>query len=338
MDSYDYIIIGSGFGGSVSAMRLSEKGYSVLVVEEGKWYEDKDFPKTNNNIFKFFWFPRLFCNGFQRITFLKHAAILGAAGVGGGSINYANTLLKPPKKFYQSAELPKNVNWEKELSPFYDKCSYMLGKTKNTYFTKMDDALLKTAKEAKIEDSFYMENVGVYFGEADKEVDDPYFGGEGPSRTGCNNCAGCIIGCRTGAKNILLKNYLYFALKSGTKIEAEQRVIDVVPSDTGYTVFTERSTSPFIKTKKQYSAKNIIFSAGVIGNIKLLFSLKNKGKIDISDSLGRNVRTNSESLIGVRKKGKDTNFSEGVAITSGIYLDEKTHIEVVRYPEGANVM
>ncbi len=338
MDSYDYIIIGSGFGGSVSAMRLAEKGYSVLVIEEGKWFEDEDFPKTNNNIFKFFWFPRLFCNGFQRITFLKHAAILGASGVGGGSINYANTLLKPPDKFYKSAELPEDIDWEKELNPNFDKCAYMLGKTENTFFTKMDEALLETAKESKVEDSFYMENVGVFFGEEDKEVEDPYFKGEGPSRTGCNNCAGCIIGCRTGAKNVLLKNYLYFALKNGAEIEAEQKVTDVIPTDKGYTVITHRSTSPFVRTKKMYFAKNIIFSAGVIGNMKLLFSLKHRGKIDISDSLGRNVRTNSESLIGVRKKGKETNFSEGVAITSGIYLDEKTHIEVVRYPKGANIM
>jgi cholesterol oxidase len=335
---YDYIVIGSGFGGSVSAMRLAEKGYSVLVLEEGKWYEDDDYPKTNNNPFKYFWFPKILCKGYQRINFFKHLAVLGACGVGGGSINYANTLLKPPKKVFNSADFPKGIDWEKELDRFYEAGSFMLGKVTNPNKTQIDDWLIATAKEINVDKTYYPVDVGVYFGESEVTVPDPYFSGEGPSRTGCDQCAGCMTGCKVGAKNMLLKNYLFFALKFGAEIIPLRKVVDIIKSDGEYEVITVKSTSLFNNNKKKFRAKNIVLSAGVIGTIKLLFTLKDKKRLPLSTKIGKNVRSNSESLIGVRKTGKDINLAEGIAITSGLYIDEITHIEGVRYPKGSNSM
>jgi len=335
---YDYIVVGSGFGGSVSAMRLSEKGYSVLVIEEGKWYRDEDYPKTNNNLFRYFWFPNIFCRGYQRINFFRHLAALGACGVGGGSINYANTLLKPQKEFFNSTDFPKGTDWQAELRRFYETGSYMLGKTVNPEMTAIDEVLKNCAHQIGRGDTFYPVDVGVFFGEPEVTVPDPYFGGEGPERTGCNMCAGCMTGCRIGAKNMLLKNYLFFAMKYGAEIVPERKAVDIVRKDDYYEVITKRSTSILFKRKKTYAAKNIVLSAGVIGTLKLLFNLKYKSRLQISDRLGTSVRSNSESLIGVRKKGKDVNFAEGIAITSGLYIDKSTHIEGVRYEKGSNGM
>lgn len=337
-NSYDYIVIGSGFGGSVSAMRLSKKGYRVLVLEEGKWWEEKDFPKTNNNIFRFFWFPKLFCRGIQRIDFFRHTAVLSGSGVGGGSLVYANTLLEPPDVFYQSPEFPPDINWKKELGPHFETAATMLGKTTNETHTAMDEMILQTAKAFGVENTFYREKVGVFFGEADKTVPDPYFGGNGPERTGCTLCGGCMTGCKVGAKNVLLKNYLYFALQNGAEIRANRKVVDIIPEkDGGYTVIA-RHPGTFGIRKYKYQTRGIVVAAGVLGTLRLLSNLKEKGRIPISDRLGDSVRTNSESLLGVRCFGKDVNLAEGVAITSGIYLDPETHVEPVRYPVGSNIM
>ncbi|TFH05664.1 MAG: GMC family oxidoreductase, partial [Spirochaetales bacterium] len=336
---YDYIIIGSGFGGSISALRLVEKGYTVLVLEEGRWFEDTDFPPTNNNPFRYLWMPRLLCRGFQRITFLKHAAIMGAAGVGGGSINYANTLLDPPEHFYSARGLPDGVDWKSELQPFLSAARDMYRPAPVPCMTQMDTALKETAEELGVGDSFYQENVAVFFGEPEQSVPDPYFGGKGPERTGCTLCSGCMIGCRVGAKNTLLKNYLHLAIGGGATVIAESRVVDLVRADDGTcTVQTERPGVIAGKGTRRFRARNVVFSAGVLGTLRLLFTLKQAGRLDISDRLGFDVRTNSETLIGVRKPGRDVNLSEGVAITSGVYLDDGTHIEVVRYPEGANIL
>ena len=197
---YDYVVIGSGFGGSVSALRLKEKGYSVLVLEEGRRYADDDFKKTNNNPFTYFWMPRLGCRGFQRITFFRHAAILGAAGVGGGSINYANTLLEPTEEFFHSPDLPKSVSWKDELSPFFETCTEMLRPVECPALTEMDRVLKRASDKAGIGDTWYAEQVAVHFGEPDVEEPDPYFGGKGLPRAGCSLCGGCMIGCRNGAR------------------------------------------------------------------------------------------------------------------------------------------
>lgn len=334
---YDYIVIGSGFGGSVSAMRLSEKGYRVLVLEEGNWWEDGDFPKTNNNPFRFFWFPKLFCRGIQRINFFRHTAVLSGSGVGGGSLLYANTLLNPPEVFFQSPEFPSEINWQQDLAPHYETASTMLGKTTNEVHTCMDEMILQTAKEFGVGDTFYREEVGVFFGEPDETVPDPYFDGKGPDRTGCTLCGGCMTGCKVGAKNVLLKNYLHFAMQNGAEIRANQKVVDIIPDKGGYTVIA-RHPGAFALRRTRYHTSGIVLAAGVLGTLRLLSNLKEKGRIPISERLGDNVRTNNESLLGVRCFGKDVNLAEGVAITSGIYLDPETHVEPVRYPAGSNIM
>jgi cholesterol oxidase len=336
-NSYDYIVIGSGFGGSVSAMRLSEKGYRVLVLEEGNWWEDGNFPKTNNNPFRFFWFPKLFCRGIQRINFFRHTAVLSGSGVGGGSLLYANTLLNPPEVFFQSPEFPSEVNWQQDLVPHYETAATMLGRTTNEVHTGMDEMILQTAKEFGVGDTFYREEVGVFFGEPDETVPDPYFNGKGPDRTGCTLCGGCMTGCKVGAKNVLLKNYLHFAIQNGAEIRANQKVVDIIPDKGGYTV-TARHPGALALRRTTYHTNGIVVAAGVLGTLRLLSSLKEKGRIPVSERLGDSVRTNSESLLGVRCFGKDVNLAEGVAITSGIYLDPETHVEPVRYPAGSNIM
>lgn len=338
MKTYDYIVIGSGFGGSVSAMRLAEKGYDVLILEEGKHRRDTDFPKSNNNPFKFFWFPKIFCRGYQRIDFFRHLAVLGGCGVGGGSIIYANSLLVPEDAVFQGSDFPKGVDWKDDLAPFYKTASRMLGKTENPVRTQMDDLMKEGAEEKKRGDTFHFVDIGVYFGEPEITVPDPYFKGEGPERTGCNLCAGCMVGCRIGAKNSLAKNYLHFAQKFGAIIEAQRRVIDVSKDGGEWVVSACKSTGLLPSKKYKYRAKNVIVSAGVIGSLKLLFELKRKKRVEISDRLGWAVRSNSESLIGVRKPGRDVNLAEGVAITSAVYIDDTTHIQAVRYPKGSNAM
>ncbi len=335
---YDYVVIGSGFGGSVSALRLAEKGYSVLILEEGRRYADHDFPKTNNNPFRYFWMPRLGCRGFQRITFFKHAAVLGAAGVGGGSINYANTLLKPKDEFFESRDLPSSVSWKNELAPFFDLCAQMLRPVKCPALTGMDTVLKNAAEKAGVKQTWYMEDVAVHFGEPDVKAPDPYFGGKGPQRAGCNFCGGCMIGCRNGAKNSLMKNYLYFAEALGVEILPESKAVDIIPREDGYTIEYLRPGLISKGKRKRIEAKGVVFAGGVVGTVKLLFALQRAGRITVSEMLGHKVRTNSESLIAVRKHGKDVDYSEGVAITSGTYIDEKTHVEVVRYPKGANAL
>jgi cholesterol oxidase len=338
LKTYDYIVIGSGFGGSVSAMRLAEKGYNVLLLEEGKWRDDQDFPKTNNNAFRFFWFPKIFCRGYQRIDFFKHLAVLGGCGVGGGSIIYANSLLVPEDKVFSTNGFPKGTDWNKELKPFYKTASRMLGKTENTVRTGMDDLLKEAADQRGRGDTFHYVDIGVYFGEPEVTVPDPYFKGKGPDRTGCTQCAGCMVGCRIGAKNSLAKNYLYFAQKFGAAIEPEMRVDDVIRDGDEWIVSARRSTALLSLKKYQFKARNVIVSAGVIGSLKLLFNLKRKNRLKISNRLGWSVRSNSESLIGARQPGRGVNLAEGVAITSAIYLDDSTHIQVVRYPKGSNAM
>lgn len=338
MKTYDYIVIGSGFGGSVSAMRLAEKGYDVLVLEEGKWRDDKDFPKTNNNPFRFFWFPKIFCRGYQRIDFFRHLAVLGGCGVGGGSIIYANSLLTPEDKVFKSDGFPNGVDWNKELKPFYKTAAGMLGKTENTVRTGMDDLLKKAAEQRGRGETFHYVDIGVFFGEPEVTVPDPYFGGKGPERTGCNQCAGCMIGCRIGAKNSLAKNYLYFAQKFGAEIAPQMRVEDIIRKGDEWQVVARKSTSPISLKTHRFKAKNIIVAAGVIGTLKLMFNLKRKGRLDVSERLGCSVRSNSESLLGARKPGRGVNLAEGVAITSAVYIDDSTHIQVVRYPKGSNAM
>jgi len=336
---YDYIIIGSGFGGSVSALRLAEKGYKVLVIEKGKWYKPDDFPKTNWNLKKWLWIPFLRFFGIMKISFFKHVLIISGTGVGGGSLVYANALPVPKESFYKHGSWKGLADWKEELKTHYDKALQMLGADRNPKLFDGDLALKELAGRLKLEDKFEHTDVAVFFGEPDKEVKDPYFKSEGPDRSGCNFCGGCMTGCRHNAKNTLDKNYLWLARKIGAEILAETEVTDVKPIDgnsgsSGYRVKTKRKTG-FPTRREEFTAKGVVFSGGVLGTIKLLLKLKKKSLPGLSEKVGDNILTNNETLISVSTLDKDRDVSKGVAIGSILHTDENSHLEVVRYSEGS---
>ena len=339
---YDYIVIGSGFGGSVSALRLTQKGYKVAVLEVGKRFEDKDFPTTNWNVRKFLWMPQIFCYGIQRLSLLKDVLVLSGAGVGGGSLVYANTLYVPPKNFFEHPTV-KKMGGVAGVQPYYELAKKMLGVVSNPKLGPVDDLVLETAKEFGAGDSFAPTPVGVFFGTAGKTVPDPYFYGEGPDRTGCNECGGCMVGCRFGAKNTLVKNYLYLAEKLGAVIIPETEVTDVIPlsedGSAGYTIKTRTSTHADGRPTRVFRSQGVVFSAGVLGTLKLLLKMKEKGTLSkLSDRLGKTVRTNSEAILGATSRDPKANYSRGIAITSSVYPDADSHIEPVRYSAGSDVM
>ncbi|MCO6473001.1 MAG: GMC family oxidoreductase [Melioribacteraceae bacterium] len=335
---YDFIIIGSGFGGSVAALRLTEKGYKVLVIEKGKWYEQQDFPKSNWNIKKWLWIPFLKCYGFFKITFYRHVGVLSGVGVGGGSLVYANTLPVPKREFFSSGNWSGLADWENELREFYSIAKQMLGVAKNPRMEIGDKVLNEIAREINKTDGFEPADVGVFFGETNRTVKDPYFNGEGPDRSGCTFCGGCMIGCRENAKNTLDKNYLFLAQKKGAEILAEKEVFNVEPYEiskkTGYKVEWKSSTK-WIKKKGNVTAGGIVFAGGVLGTVLLLLKLKNSSLPNLSDRVGEFVRTNSESLMGVVIPDSKYKFSDGIAISSILHTDEHSHLEPVRYPSGS---
>ena len=336
---YDVIIIGSGFGGSVSALRLAEKGYKVLVLEKGKWYKSNDFPKTNWNLKKFLWMPNLFLYGIQCITLLKNVFILHGAGVGGGSLVYANTLLVPPDKAFED-ERWIGGGWKKKLMPYYEQAKGMLGATPAKYLGETDHILESASKRLNRQNSFKSVDVGVYFGKPGKIAKDPYFNGKGPDRNGCILCGECMVGCRHNAKNTLDKNYLYLAQNLGAKISAEKEVLSVEQDDSGYVVKYRKSTG-VIRTTSYVKATKVIFSGGVMGTVKLLLKCKDKMYLPkLSHCLGDYVRTNSESILGIRSQSIDESkdFTKGIAISAGFKPDDNTHIETCRYGKGQNSM
>ena len=341
MQSYDYIIVGSGFGGSVSALRLAEKGYRVAVLERGKRWRSEDFPKTNWNARKFLWAPKIFCYGIQAITFLRDVMILHGSGVGGGSLVYANTLLVPPERVFRDERWPKSAgDWYANLSPHYATAQKMLGVTKAQCMGTTDNHLRDIARDMGREDTFKSTDVGIYFGEAGETVPDPYFDGKGPERTGCTLCGGCMVGCRHGAKNTLDKNYLYLAEQLGVQIIAETNVEDIREDPAGgYFIDTSRTTDFLFKRKQTFKAGGVVLSGGVLGTVPLLFKCKERGSLPrLSDALGNYVRTNSESLVGAVSRRKNVDYSKGIAIASGFHPDDDTHIEMVRYGAGQDFM
>lgn len=337
---FDYLVIGSGFGGSVSALRLSEKGYRVAVLERGKRWTTSDFPKTNWSIRRYLWAPQFFCYGIQAMTRLRDVFIYHGCGVGGGSLVYANTLLVPPDHIFEEPRWRDLGNWKEDLAPFYAVAQRMLGVTTARCQTASDHLLEEIAVEMGRGATYQPTQVGVFFGEPGKTVPDPYFGGEGPERAGCTQCGGCMVGCRHNAKNTLDKNYLYLAEKKGAVVipETEVRAIRELPGH-GYEVETRRVTDTLIKRRRTYRSKGIVLAGGVLGTVPLLLDCKERGYLPrISDKVGSFVRTNSEALVGSRSRRRDVDYSKGIAIASGFKPDDHTHIEMVRYGAGQDFM
>jgi cholesterol oxidase len=339
---YDYVIIGSGFGGSVSAMRLTEKGYSVLVLEKGKRFNDTDFARTNWQYWKYLWLPAIRAHGILQISILKGVMVLHGAGVGGGSLGYANVLEVPTDETFATQAWNQPIAWGKILKPHYETAKKMLGVARNPKLWKADNILKQIADERGMSQTFRATDVGAYFGEEGVTVPDPYFEGKGPMRAGCRHCGGCMVGCRYNAKNTLPKNYLYFAEKNGAKIISEAEVTDIKPAtaDGGYEISYQRSTSLLNRNPQRVQARRVILSAGVMGTIKLLLNLRDvkKSLPNLSPRLGDMVRTNSEALLGSVARKSDVNYSEGVSISSIYNHDEITRIEPVRYPDGSSLM
>ncbi|MGK2954464.1 MAG: FAD-dependent oxidoreductase [Solirubrobacterales bacterium] len=342
---YDWVIIGSGFGGSVSALRLAEKGYKVAVIEVGSRFEDKDFAKTTWNLRRYFWAPKIGLRGIMRMTPFKDVFIVSGSGVGGGSLGYANTLYRPRPAFYTDKQWGELADWEVELGPHYVTAERLLGVTLYRDTGPADELLREYAEETGADNTYANTQVGVHFGEAGKTVPDPYFGGEGPDRTGCIKCGACMVGCRYGAKNTLVKNYLYFAEKLGAEVHPGRQVTDIQPigpkgdGSEGYRLMTDRSGAVLRHSRKELTARGVIVSAGALGTNKLLANCKDSGSLPrLSDRLGHVVRTNSESILAVTAPDDSRDFSHSIAITSSIYPDPDTHIEVVTYGKAGDSM
>jgi cholesterol oxidase len=345
-ETFDFVVVGSGFGGSVAAMRLTEKGYRVLVLERGKRWRDQDFAHTNWTVWKYLWLPALRCFGILEMSLLNGVLVLHGSGVGGGSLGYANVLLEPREELFSAPAWRDLADWKTLLRPHYDTAKRMLGVTTNPKLWQADAVLQEIAVELGRGDTFRPTQVGVFFGEEGKTVPDPYFGGEGPERAGCQHVGACMVGCRNNAKNTLVKNYLYFAEKWGAQIRAETQVNDIVPladdqaDDARYEIAYHSSTAWFAQPTQRVRARNIVLSAGVLGTLDLLFRCRDVTRTlpNLSPRLGDLVRTNSEALLGVLNRDRRADFSQGLAITSIFQADDNTNIEPVRYPAGSSLM
>jgi cholesterol oxidase len=346
---FDFIVIGSGFGGSVSAHRLVEKGYRVAVMEMGRRWTAETLPSSSWSIHRWLWRPKLGLRGFFNMRFFRHATIFHGCAVGGGSITYASTLLTPSEKVWETGSWRGLANWKAEMPRHYETSMRTLGVTENKILGPADRLLKKAADAAGCGQTFYRTNVGIFEPEdgerGNRTFPDPFLGGEGPDRTTCTACGGCMMGCKYGAKNTLDLNYLYLAENHGASIFPERRVVDVKPLDgvsdgsAGYEVCTVRSTAWIRLQPERFTCRGLVFSASALGTMELLFRLKENGSLpEVSGQVGRHVRTNSESLIGARMPGYPEDLSRGVAIGSGVYIDEHTHIEAVRYPSGSDTM
>ncbi|MFE2097511.1 MULTISPECIES: GMC family oxidoreductase [unclassified Streptomyces] len=361
-DGYDYdvVVVGSGFGGSVTALRLTEKGYKVGVLEAGRRFARDTLPKNSWDLKNYLWAPRFGMYGIQRIHLLGNVMVLAGAGVGGGSLNYANTLYVPPKAFFDDPQWKDITDWQEELKPYYDQARRMLGVRLNPTMTPSDVHLKAAAQRMGVGDTFHMAPVGVFFGDGKDadgtakaspggQVDDPYFGGAGPSRKACTECGECMTGCRHGAKNTLNENYLYLAEKAGAVVHPMTTVVSVTDdSRGGYAVATLPTDQKKKGKGRLFTARRVVIAAGTYGTQTLLHRMRSGGQLPhLSARLGELTRTNSEALVGAQTDNRryrratgeaKADFTRGVAITSSIHPDENTHIEPVRYGKGSNSM
>ncbi len=342
---FDWLVIGSGFGGSVSALRLSEKGYDVGVLECGRRFADDEFPKSTSDFRRYFWRPKLGMKGIFRLTTFRDVSVVSGCGVGGGSLGYANTLYVPPKAFFEDEQWAGMGDWEQDLAPHYAEAQRMLGVVQNPHDDPADQLLRELGEELGVSDTYQKTPVGIFFGEAGKTVADPFFNGEGPERTGCQLCGRCMVGCPHGAKNTLVKNYLYLAEGRGAKVMPERTVIDIRPlgkgdGSDGYEVESVRSGAWLRKDRKVQRARGVVVSAGPLGTNTLLQRCRLNGSLPaVSDRLGELVRTNSEAILTVTvPEDYPDDLTKRVAITSSIYPDPHTHIETVSYGHDGDSM
>jgi cholesterol oxidase len=344
---FDAIVVGSGFGGSVTALRLTEKGYRVAVLEAGARFEDGDFASGTFDLKRFLWAPALGCYGIQRIDAVRDTMIVAGAGVGGGSLVYANTLYEPLQPFYDDPQWAHIADWRSELAPFYDQAKRMLGVVENPVRTPADDIIEKVAGDMDAAETYHATPVGVFFGGPEaapgEEFEDPFFGGAGPARNACKNCGECMSGCRHNAKNTLVKNYLYLAETNGATVLPLTTVTRISPRDGdagGYDVRVKFTKARTRRGEKVLTAEHVVLAAASLGTQKLLHRMKDEGHLPrLSERLGYLSRTNSESILGAISPPEDqTDYTYGVAITSSFHPDKDTHIEPVRYGKGFNTM
>ena len=337
---YDWLVIGSGFGGSVSALRLREKGYSVGVLECGRRFADDELPRSTWDVRRYFWAPRLGMRGIFRLTIFKDVTIASGAGVGGGSLGYANTLYRARRRFYEDPQWAGLADWESVLAPHYDEAERMLGVIAYDEDDHADDLLREYAREIGVEDTYAKTRVGVFLGDRGRTVPDPYFGGEGPDRTGCLRCGRCMVGCPHGAKNTLVKNYLWLAERAGAEVVPERMVVDVRPlgapdGSEGYEVVTERPGAWLRRRRQTFTARGVVLAAGALGTNRLLAGASLPR---LSTRVGELVRTNSEAIVAVTLPPGAPDITRRVAITGSIYPDADTHIETVVYGEAGDSM
>jgi cholesterol oxidase len=338
---YDVIVVGSGFGGAVSTLRLTEKGYRVGVLEAGARIDESGYPATSWDLRRFLFAPMIGCYGIQRIDVLKDCLILSGAGVGGGSLVYANTLYEPPDAFYADPSWRHITDWRSELAPHYDQASRMLGVVTNPTLTPSDQVMRQVAGDMGAGDSFRLAPVGVYFGEPGRRAADPYFGGAGPARTGCIECGECMTGCRHNAKNTLPKNYLHLAEQAGAEVHPLTTVTELAELPGGGFRVATRPTKAKLRHRhgRVFTAEQVVLAASALGTQRLLHRMRDRGILPrLSPTLGVLTRTNSESILGSVASDRGVDYSRGVAITSSWHPDQETHIEPVRYGKGSNAM
>lgn len=338
MNDYDVVVIGSGFGGSVAALRLSEKGYRVAVIEAGRWFSDDELPQTSWRLRRYLWLPAARCFGIMRMTLLRNVLIVSGTGVGGGSLVYANTLYEPLDAFYRDPQWAHITDWKSELASHYDQAKRMLGVTTARDTTAADELMRELAEEYGVSETLHAADVGVFFGDGPGiGAADPFFGGMGPARHGCTECGACMTGCRVGAKNTIVKNYLPLAQRAGASIQALTTVTDVQPISGGRYRVSGHATGNPLK-RASYTAEHVVFAGNALNTQRLLHRLKQRSLPRLSPRLGELSRTNSEAVLSARSSAEDADMTHGTAITSSFYPDPQTHVEPVRYGHGSSLL